>query len=408
VVFVATSNDSLYAVDANTGQRLWTRSFLSSGVTAVNLSNVGVETMGILSTPVIDPGTRTMYVVVWTAENNDSYFPHRLHAIDITTGLDKVTAVTITDSAMQPLYQLQRSALLLVNGTIYAGFGSVGDITPYHGLVFAFDEATLVQKAKWNVTPGGMGGGVWMSGAAPTADSSGNVYLSIGNGHFDGSSNFGESAVKLSPSLTVLDYFTPYNYNSLNTNDVDLGSGSVVVVPDQPGAYKHELIACGKPTPIYVLNRDNMGKLGTSADNVIQRLDNAIGGTGNVPDSGQPCYNSPAVWNNNVYFAANDDVLKMFTISPTTGQLSLASNGATTYAWPGTDPVVSSNGTTNGIVWTVDSGTATLHANDATDVSKSLYVGPSMGSVHRWVPPTVVNGWVYVAASNWLVGYSNK
>jgi hypothetical protein len=407
-LFVTTNNDTVYALDANTGTQLWKRSFLASGVTPVDLSKVALGTAGILSTPVIDAGTKTMYVVAWTAETNNSYFPYRLHAINILTGNDTLAPVTISDPALQPFYQFQRPALLLLNGTIYVAFGSIGDITPYHGLLFGFDEATLVQKAKWNSAPTGAGGGgIWMSGASPTADSLGNIYVSIGNGEVDGKTNFGESAVKLSPTLSVLDYFTPYNYNSLNTNDVDLGSGSVVVVPNQPGAYPHELIVCGKPTPIYLLNGDNMGKVGTTSDNVIQVLDNAIGGTGNIQDSGQPCYNSPAVWNNNVYFAANHDVLKMFAISPTTGKLAFTSGSSTTYVWPGANPVVSSNGLKNGIVWTVEYGTATLHANDATDVSKSLYVGPSMGSVFRWVPPTVVNGYVYVAANNWVVAYTN-
>jgi hypothetical protein len=407
VLFVATNNDSVYALDANSGTQLWKRSFLSSGVTAVNLDAYGQSIVGILSTPVIDTTTQTMYLVAWTAESNNTVFPRRLHAVNITTGGDAVATVAISNSAMQPLLQLQRPALLLLNGTIYVAFGSVGDITPYHGLLFAFDESTLAQKAVWNDTSGGTEGGIWMSGAAPTADSSGDIYLSVGNGTFNGKSDFGQSTVKFSPALSVLDYFTPINYNSLNVNDVDLGAGGPIVVPDQPGAYPHELIACGKPTPIYVINRDNMGKLGTSSDNVIQELDNVIGNTGNFKASGQPCFNSPAIWNNNVYFAANHDVLKMFAISPTTGKLSETSSGSTTYLYPGANPVVSSNGTTNGIVWTVEVGTATLHANDATDVSKSLYVSPSMGSVFRWVPPTVVNGYVYVEANNKVVAYTN-
>ena len=407
VVFVATNNDSLYAVDANTGKQLWMRSFLSTGVTPVNLSSFGVETYGILGTPVIDTATKTMFVSVWTAENSNTYFPHRLHAIDITTGADKLTPVIMTDPVMAPFLQLQRPALLLANGTVYAAFGSVGDMLPYHGLLLAYHETTLAQKARWNVTPDGPAGGIWMSGAAPTADSQGNIYVSVANGYFDGKNNFGESAVKLTPALSVLDYFTPFDYNYLNTWDVDLGSGSAVVVPDQPGPYAHELIVCGKTSPIYVLNRDNMGKLGSASDNIIQRFDNAIGNSGNFQDSGQPCFNSPAVWNNNVYFAANHDLLKMFTISPTTGQLAWSSSSSTTYLYPGANPVVSANGNKNGIVWTVEKSTATLHANDAADVSKSLYVGPSMGTVFRWVPPTVANGYVYVAAFDSLVAYTN-
>jgi hypothetical protein len=178
-------------------------------------------------------------------------------------------------------------------------------------------------------------------------------------------------------------------------------------VPDQDGPIAHELIACGKPTPIYVLNRDNLGGRGTTSDNIVQRLDHQLGNTGSFRDSDQPCYNAPAMWKQNVYFAPNHDVLKMFVLDPGTGMLSTTpvSKGPYTYLWPGSDPVVSSNGDDKGIVWTLDSATATLHASDATDVSKELYTSPSLGSSIRWVPPTVANGHVYMGLSGKVVAY---
>jgi hypothetical protein len=234
-------------------------------------------------------------------------------------------------------------------------------------MLFAFDEKTLAQTAVFDAVPTGSEGGIWMSGASPTADSEGNIYISTGNGTVS-TNNYGESIVKLSPTLQPLDYFTPFNYVALNASDVDLGSGSVIVVPDQTGTYPHELIACGKPTPIYVMNRDSLGHRGATSDNIVQRLDHQLGNTGSFRDSGQPCYNSPAMWQQNVYFAPNHEVLKMFVWDPSTGMLSATpvSKGAYTYLWPGADPVVSSNDSTNGIVWTLDTATSTLHANDAS------------------------------------------
>jgi len=178
-------------------------------------------------------------------------------------------------------------------------------------------------------------------------------------------------------------------------------------VPDQAGPYPHELIACGKPTPIYVINRDAMGEVGATSDKIIQRLDHQLGSTGSFRDSGQPCYNSPAMWQQNVYFAANHDVLKIFVLNASTGMLSATpiSKGTFTYQWPGADPVVSSNGNTNGIVWTLDRVTGTLHASDAMDVSKTLYTSPSLGAPIRWVPPMVANGHVYVTASGKIIAY---
>jgi outer membrane protein assembly factor BamB len=408
VLYVTTSNDSVYAIDADTGKELWKRSFLPSGVTAVPGTATKISTQtGILGTPVIDPVKMAMFVVAETSEDNATYFPHRLHAISLVTGQDLTPdPELISDSDLQPVMKFQRPGLLLANGMVYVAFGSIEDRAPYHGLLFAFDENTLEQKAVWNVTPTGSEGGLWMSGSAPLADSAGNIYVSTGNGSA-GTNNFGESIVKLSPTLQELDYFTPYNFSSYDTADLDLGSGSMILAPDQNGPYPHEIIACGKPTPIYVINRDAFGGRGTTSDNIIQRLDGQIGGKGSVRDSGQPCYNSPAMWQNNVYFAANYDVLKMFTLNANTGMLSPSpvSKGTFTYHWPGADPVISANRSTNGIVWTIDVSSGTLHANDALDVSKNLYTSANFGSPTRWIPPTVVNGHVYVTASGKVLAY---
>jgi hypothetical protein len=400
VLFVTTSNDSVYALDAETGSQLWKKSFLSTGVTPVLGTYTGISTTtGILSTPVIDAAKHMLYVVATTAENGGSYFPHRLHALDLTTGNEMLGGpVVISHPNLQPLYKFQRPGLLLANGMIYVGFGSIKDIRPYHGLLFAFDENTLDQKAVFDIEPTGNQGGLWMSGAAPSSDSSGNIYISTGNGTVS-TNNFGESIVKLSPTLQVLDYFIPFDYDNLNTLDLDFGAGNVMVVPDQQGPIPHLLIACGKSTPIYVMNRDSMGRLGNGSDNIVQRLDNQL--------SGHPCFNEPAMWQQNVYFAANSDVLKRFVMNPSTGMLSTTpvSKGTYTYGFPGASPIVSSNGGANGIVWTLDYKTSTLHATDATDLTKELFVSPSLGTVSRWVPPTVANGHVYVALQGKVIAY---
>jgi hypothetical protein len=255
------------------------------------------------------------------------------------------------------------------------------------------------------VVPTGGQGGLWMSGGAPTSDSSGNIYISTGNGTVS-TNNYGMSIVKLSPMLQVLDYFTPFDYDTLNTKDFDFGSGNVMVVADQNGPIPHLLIACGKSTPIYVMNRDSMGRLSPDSDNIVQKLDHQLGNPGGR-GSGQPCYNEPAMWQENVYYAANNDVMKVFAMNPANGMLSATpvSEGTYTYAWPGADPVISSNGNSNGIVWTVDYSTSTLHANDATDVSKVLYASPALATITRWVPPTVANGHVYVATQSSVIAF---
>jgi len=424
VVFVATSNDTVYAFDADIGGvALWTRHLLATGETAVPFVCVsgytpqaGWNTFGVLSTPVINPATNTLYVVAETIEGQThSTFPcggqimHHLHALDLGTGQEKLGGpVDVysagTDPELQPEHHLQRPALLLANNAIYIGFGASMEPTSWHGFLFAFNANTLArQSPTLNTTPTGIGGGIWMSAEAPTADSNGDIYVPTGNGDFDGVSDFGSSVLKLNPDLQRLDFFTPYNFKQLNIGDLDLGSSNALVVPTQTGPFPHELIVCGKPTPIYVLNRDSLGRVGTTSDHIIQRLDGQLGSK-----SGEPCFSTPTIWKQNVYFAASHDVMKMFTLSTVTGMLSAtpANKGSFVYNWPGANPVISSNGNNNGVVWTVDLTTKELRANDANDIRKILYINPNFGPAINWMVPTVINGHVYLGMKDEIIAYS--
>src|SRR5262249_27179987 len=158
---------------------------------------------------------------------------------------------------------LNRPALLLANGSVYIGFGSHADADPYHGWLFAYDPATLQKKAVLNLSPDAGEAAIWQSGVGPAADSDGFIYLSTGNGEFtvpSGKKSYGNSVVKLSPDLRVVDFFTPCNQCHMAVSDSDLGSGGVLVVPDQPGPFPRLALACGKEGTIYVLDRDDLGK----------------------------------------------------------------------------------------------------------------------------------------------------
>jgi len=413
VLYVATDNDSVYALDADTGAQLWHVSLLPAGATAVAgslVDDTNIPSIGVLGTPAIDKST--LYVVAETAEQNGTSFVHRLHALSLVTGAEKLGGpVLISDPNLQPAHKLQRPGLTVANGTVYVAMGSLGDKQPYHGLLFGFNETTLAQTGVWNSTPTGDSGGIWQAGGAPSVDSAGNVYVITGNGYADGVNNFGESAVKLSPSLQVLDFFSPYNAASLTASDLDLGSASVPVMPDQNGPYPHVLIFCGKSPNLYVVNRDSMGHMGSTSDNIIQELTNAVGGSATARLAGKPCFTSPSAWGNNVYFAGNGDVLKQFTLDQTTGLLSTSAvhQGTFAYGWPGSQSMISSNGNANGIIWTFDNVGKTLRADDASDVSKSLYVSPAINTGYlKWTTPMVVNGHVYVGGNGTVVAFSTK
>lgn len=424
VVFVATSNDTVYAFDADIGGlALWTQHLLAVGETAVPFGCVsgytphpGWNSFGVLSTPVINPATNTLYLVAETIKGQTHpTFPcggqvmHHLHALDLATGHEKLSGPVdiysaTTDPDLKPEFQLQRPALLLANNIIYIGFGASREPMTYHGFLFAFNATTLARQfPTLNVTPSGNGGGIWMAAEAPTADSNGDLYVPTGNGDFDGVSQFGMSVLKLTPGLQRLDFFTPHDFNQLNIDDLDLGASHVLVVPTQTGPFPHELIICGKPTPIYVLNADSLGRVGTTSDHIIQRLDGQLGNS-----SGEPCFSSPSIWKQNVYFAASHDVMKMFTLSTVTGMLSATpvQKGSFTYHWPGANPVISSNGNNTGVVWTIDLQTNSLLANDANNISKLLYVNPNFGPAINWTVPTVINGHVYIGLKDQIIAYS--
>ena len=188
VLFVATEHDSVYAFDADSSSclQLWQTNFLSQGVTTVPPADTSetvdiVPEIGITSTPVIDPSTKTLYVVSNTKETvgtgcstGNPCYPYRLHALDITTGTEKFGGpVVLSTPGFVPLYQLQRSALLLSNGTVYIGFGSHGDWNTWQGWLMAYNAATLAQQWVWSSTDptnGNNEGAVWGSGNGPAVE----------------------------------------------------------------------------------------------------------------------------------------------------------------------------------------------------------------------------------------------
>ena len=421
LVFVATEHDSVYAFDADrAGAAIWHVSFINpaAGITTVPSGDVGtndlVPEIGITSTPVIDPAAGTIYVLAKTKENGQ-YF-HRLHALDITTGAERPGSPVITTATVagtgdgsqngqvtfNPLRQHQRSALLLSGGMVYIASASHGDNSPYHGWVLAYDANTLAFVSAFNATPNGGLGGIWMSGGGPAADAAGNLYVITGNGTFDanlGGLDFGDSFLALSPLLAETDFFTPFNQAQLDAQDLDLGSGAPLLLPDQAVPPAHLLLSAGKTGDIYLLDRDHMGHFNTANDGqIVQKISGQINGL----------FSNPAYWNGAVYFGARPDRLKAFAL--VNGRLSQTptSSAPTSFGFPGATPSISANGATNGILWALQTdafgsnGPAVLHAYNATNLAQELYnsamVSPrdTAGAAVKFTVPTVANGKVYV------------
>ena len=448
VVYVATEADSVYAFDAddNTGANaapLWKASLIDTvhgaavGATTVNSSiDLGCSDLapqvGITSTPVIDPASGTMYVEAKSKENG--VFVHRLHAIDITTGAERASGpVVITGSArgkaadafggvitFNPLHQHARPGLLLLNGVVYVAFASHCDWQPYHGWIFAYDAATFTQQAALITSPNGYESGVWMSGAGLAADGSGNIFVPTGNGDFDTvnipATDLGDSILRLAlvpGQLSLLDYFTVYNQAALNNADTDLGSGGILLLPDQTGTHPHELVEAGKGGTIYVVDRDQMtvnnlhycSSSCTSDSQIVQELPKAVGGM----------WSMPAYWNNTVYFWGQSDVLKQFSLTSGLLSASPVTTSVNSSSEFGSTPSISSNGATAGIVWAVyqsASQSMVLFAFDATNVANKLYDSTQAannrdggGSWVKFTVPTIANGKVYVGTQTELDVY---
>ena len=448
VVFVETQNNSVYAFDADataaSPTTFWQRNF----GTPVNANDSGgpAPNVGILSTPVIDAGTNTMYLVVENPGSNGPAFS--LHALNVTTGQDQanspaaITATypgtgadssggTLTLAGSGGCYQRMGLALNPVSNAIYMAFGSCD-----HGWVLAYDKTKLTQTVAFNDTPDGEGGGLWAGGGAPAIDdTTGDLYLMSGvdeikpgaNSNDPGTGDpvntgYNDSFMRLDPnSLNLLDYFTPADNYYLAEWDVDLGSGADILVPSPSNVPM--TIGGGKDGNVFVVNRSNMGGYnpnGTGgpggSNSVIQTVQVCNDGFNNI-------FSTPVYWNGAIYYHCNDNVIQAFSwnANSATAPLStspIASGNVTYTKYHGATPSLSSNGATNGIIWDIDNsnyettGTGTqpcvLHAYDATNLnelynsSQAANGRDTAGYALKFTVPTIANGRVFVPTSNEL------
>ena len=383
--------------------------------------------IGITSTPVIDPVAGIIYVVNRTKNTSNGTYHDYLHALDLTTGIEElggpveiVGQVSGTGTGSQggiltfdPAYHHQRPSLLLANGVLYLGFGSVGDIGTWHGWVMTYNATTLQQEGIFCVAPDGNEGGVWSAGQGPVADAANNVYIMTGNGDFNanltGGRNYGDSFVKFSgPTLTVGDYFTPYNQGSLNVNNTDLGSGGPMLMPGTS-----LLVGMGKDGIFRVVNTNSMGEYNSSVDNDVQEF----------TATPNPFYSSPVYWNSPnygpvVYIWGAADYLKAFQFTGSLFQTTPVSQGTILNSSGESNAAaisVSANGSQqgSGIVWTSASAfqwasgvqvPGVMRAFDGTNLTSELWnttqnlARDDVGNSAKFNPPTIANGKVYVGS----------
>jgi len=446
VLYVATENDTVFAFDADNlaSQPLWQTSFTdsASGVTTVPAQDVQAGyydipvQIGITATPVIDTSINTIFVVARTKEvsGGETNYVQRLHALNITTGAEQPgspvaiegtvsgTGVGGTGSevAFDPLRQNPRPGLLVVNGTVYISWASMEDIEPWHGWLIGYSESTLQQVSLFNTSPNGNAAGIWGGGGGMAADANGNIFTSTGNGTFDaatGGVDYGDSVLRLTGAggaLAVADYFTPFNQAALTSVDWDLGSGGIILLPDQPGPFTHLMMAGGKGSTIYELNRDDLGEFSATSNQVVLTVPAIVGAATEI--SGNRA-GGPGYWQGQLYYAGAGTSPMQFTLL--NGLISSIPivQRTNTFGYPGGSLVASSNGSINGIVWALEtdgysnSAPAILHAYDAANISHELFDTnqlPSQnaaGPAVKFTVPTVANGKVFVGTQTQITVY---
>jgi hypothetical protein len=435
--------------------------------------NISPE-ISITATPVIDAVNHVMYVEAKTVQivGNLASAPHYVHSlfkIDLTSGTiagSAIIADTIFDNGgytfrtvdtgtgtdpyvlgtgdgsiqivgedrvyFNAVRQMDRPGLTLWNGHVIMAFASHGDTNPYHGWVLMYDADTLAIQGAFNTTPNGGLGGIWQSGGVVAIDAQGYMYVETGNGTFDsthgiaetsdgfqGNGDYGDCFLKIALDsastegnqngnlngwgLKLVDYFSPHNNLLLENGDRDLGSGGPVLLPDSAGdsAHPHLMIGAGKEGTIYLLDRDNMGQFDSQVDHVVQEISGTINGS----------FGTPAFFNGRLYyisgkpgpafsFALSDAAIGDYQLTPDL------------FGYPGGSPVVSANGTQNGIVWMIDYVSNTLRAYLADDLTIELWTSSEasadrdqLGSAVKFTVPTVADGLVFVGTGNQLVEF---
>jgi hypothetical protein len=443
VLYVVTEHDSVYAIDADVGTVYLQVSLLPAGGSPVNsasdlgCTDLGPE-VGITGTPVIDLGTGTLYVVAKSKVNGT--IVQYLHALDVGTLQEKFGGPSSSIQAAIPgsgydaiggtvtfnvTQENQRPALLLENGHVIIGWGSHCDDDPYHGWLMSYSASTLAQEAVFNGSPNGNRSGIWMSGGGPASDANANIYIASGNGTWNGTSDFGDSIVKLGPpasgAFPVLDYFTPYDQSTLAKDNIDLGSGGLVLLPALSG--RQLLAQQSKQGTIYLLDTGNLGKYCVNLTPACSGSDTQV--VQEIPGASSGIWGSPAYWNGNLYWTGANDQVSIYSFDTGgSGLLSTlpVSKSTQVFAFPGPTASISSNGTGNGVLWLMDGSPSDLTCNpdtydeclqldayDATDLTRLLYIssyneardGP--GKAVRFATPTIANGKVYVGTQSSVV-----
>jgi outer membrane protein assembly factor BamB len=256
-VYVASENDTVYALSVASGEVAWS-THLGAPVpsSALPCGNIS-PTVGITGTPVVDTTRSEVFVVA--DELVDEHPIHELVGLDAATGRVELTQ-RVDPPGSTPAALLQRTGLALDANRVVFGFGgNYGDCPPYHGWVISVPETGgTAQNYSVDSGAGESQGAIWMGGAAPVVDASGNVWVEAGNGSVTSPGvayDHSDSVLELTPALSLLQYFAPLSWASENAQDLDLSTAPALLGDGQ-------VVAGGKDGAAYLLDGTHLGGLG--------------------------------------------------------------------------------------------------------------------------------------------------
>jgi hypothetical protein len=444
LLIVTDSTDVVYAYDADSLTLVWKRDFKSQNTRQEEASDTNCDddwpNDGINGTPVVDRTRNVAYVVVPLVNTATGTFELTFHAISLANGKDATKPADIRDAGaviggrearVSPKFNFDRAGLLEVGNTVYVPLSTHcdDDSNAAHGWLIAYDADTLKPTgglvdttAKNDGDSGGAQylGSVWQGGFGVAADATGDIYFATGNGPADGKSDFAMSVLRLTPDLNPANttFFTPSTWQGDSQSDQDLGSGGVMLLPDQTsGPYKHLAIAGGKTGQKYLLDRDALG--GLHNPDQIPFEANLAGG-----QFGGPAYFVDSSGNQHILYGGSPN-LEDFRLATSPYGLTFVSQtnvGSLENDLSGVTPVVSSNGTRAGtaVVWTIQtplggldgSAPISLYAFDGANLGHTLYSSSQAGlwtgngnTGGALITPLVANGRVYLATDGMVSAF---
>jgi Abnormal spindle-like microcephaly-assoc'd, ASPM-SPD-2-Hydin/PQQ-like domain len=444
VLVVATETNHVYGLNAATGAVEWSDDLgKPEPYTATGCNNLTPD-IGVTSTPVYDPATGAVYLTAVVDNGPSVAYPHvYLYALSPATGHKLPgwpvdihgSPVNAPTDSFSPLGERQRAGLLLLGGSIYAGFGSYCDYLPYAGYVAGVNTSTR-HLTLWTDEAGVTDneGGIWQSGGGLMSDGPSRIFIATGNGvgppAVSGTTpiqQLGDAVVRLdvgrNGTLSQGDFFSPVNAPVLDQTDGDFGSGGPVGLPFGTPSDPDLLVQAGKDGRVFLLNRDNLGgrSQGSGGTDDDVSMTGPFGGLWGHPAAFGPTASvTTASSDDYVYYVGRSDVMRYLQFGASasgTATLTDVANTSTTFGYSSGSPVVTSNGDDPGsaVVWEVyssgsdgadgslDAFAAVPSSGCATTCEMAPLWSAPIGNAAEFTVPTTDDGRVYVGTRDGTV-----